>query len=159
MREGSHDRSYRILPGQTHYGVYHSQDTGKLLFLYGILDIFSDIKPDESTLFEISNLIYSPSYVSLESALSYYGLIPEAVFSINSVSTRKTAVFKTPLAVFNYRKIKKSLFFGYILQKYNNKSYKIASPEKAILDYFYHRAEIGKHYDFESLSPSFGKII
>src|SRR5579864_6761878 len=52
--------------------------------------IFSDLKLSEDVLFLIANRIYSPSYVSLESALSYYGLIPEGVLSITSVSTRKT---------------------------------------------------------------------
>jgi predicted transcriptional regulator of viral defense system len=113
--------------------------------------IFSDLKVDENIFFEIANRIYSPSYVSLESALSHYGLIPEGVFSVTSVSPRKTAAFNTPLASFSYRKIKTSLFFGYILEKYDSKVYRIASPEKALLDYFYLKAGINKKYDFDSL--------
>jgi len=113
--------------------------------------IFSDIKTDDYVLYEIANRIYSPSYVSLEAALSYYGLIPESVYSITSVSTRKTNSFKTPLAVFNYRKIKNSLFFGYIIERYNNRVFKIASPEKAILDLFYLRPDLNSTGDLSSL--------
>ena len=113
--------------------------------------IFSDVKTNDSTLFEIANRIYNPSYVSLEMALSHYGLIPESIYTVTSVSTRKTAVFSTPLAVFNYRKIKNSLFFGYRLENYDHKVFKIASPEKALLDLFYLKADIKKQYDFESL--------
>lgn len=113
--------------------------------------IFSDVKTNDSTLFEIANRIYNPSYVSLEMALSHYGLIPESVYTVTSVSTRKTAVFSTPLAVFNYRKIKNSLFFGYRLENYDHKVFKIAWPEKALLDFFYLKADIKKQYDFESL--------
>lgn len=113
--------------------------------------IFSDIKTDDYALYEIANRIYSPSYVSLEAALSYYGLIPESVYSITSVSTRKTSSFKTPLAVFNYRKVKNSLFFGYIIEKYSNGVFKIASPEKAILDLFYLKPALNNTVDLSSL--------
>src|SRR3989338_1042202 len=61
----------------------------------------------------ISNILYSPSYISLEYALDFYGLIPEAVFSLTSISTRKTKSFTNPLCTFFYRSVKPSLFFGY----------------------------------------------
>jgi len=113
--------------------------------------IFSDLKLDENSIFEIANKIYSPSYVSFETALAYYGLIPESVYGITSASTRRTYAFKTSLAEFSYRTIKPHLFFGYNLIEHNGKYFKIASPEKAVLDYFYINPGIKDTNDFESL--------
>jgi len=110
--------------------------------------IFADTKMDENVLFLIANRIYSPSYVSFESALAHYGLIPEGVYTITSVSAAKTAKFKTPLAEFSYRGIKPSLMFGYQLGKYENRNYKIAEIEKTVLDYLYLNPHIVREEDF-----------
>lgn len=110
--------------------------------------IFSDLEINEKVLFLIANRIYSPSYVSLESALSYYGLIPEAVYAITSISTRKTEKFKTPIAEFFYHKIKPELFFGYQLVNIAEQQYKIAEIEKTVLDYLYFNPNIICEADF-----------
>jgi len=98
---------------------------------------FSDINLNELKLFLVANKLYSPSYVSLDIALSHYGLIPEGVYSVTSISTRKTSEFNTSLGNFLYRNIKPQLFFGYSLAKIEDQEYKIAEIEKAVLDYFY----------------------
>lgn len=113
--------------------------------------IFSDLNLEDNSLFEIANKIYSPSYVSLETSLSYHGLIPESIYTVTSISARKTNTFNTAIAVFSYRKIKNNLFFGYEIEKYGHKAFKIASPEKALLDLFYLKPDIRKYNDFESL--------
>lgn len=113
--------------------------------------IFSELQVNENALFEIANRIYSPSYVSLEMGLYYYHLIPENVYSITSVSTRRTYDFQTSIGHFSYRTIKPGLFWGYNLVGYNNKIFKIASIEKVILDYFYIHTDIRKKSDFISL--------
>ncbi len=110
--------------------------------------IFSDFALNENGLFEIANRIHSPSYVSLEMALSYYRLIPESVYAITSASTRKPYTYTTLIGEFRYRKIKPSLYFGYDLVNYDNKRFKIASIEKTILDYFYLNPHIA---DFSTL--------
>jgi len=110
--------------------------------------MFADTNLNENTLFLIANLIYPPSYVSFESALAHYGLIPEGVYTITSVSTAKTAKFKTPVAEFTYRRIKPSLMFGYRLEKYGNRNYRIAEIEKTVLDYLYINPYIVKEEDF-----------
>ena len=120
--------------------------------------IFSNLKLDDWTLYEIANRIYSPSYVSLETALSYYGLIPESIYSVASVSTRKTKSFKTPVSTFNYRKIKSSIFFAYRIEKYDNNIFKIASPEKAVLDLFYLMPNLKDPDDFDSLRINNGNF-
>lgn len=121
--------------------------------------IFSDPKLDDNVLYEIANKIYNPSYISLETALSYYGLIPESVYALTSVSTRKTITFNTSIAVFSYRKIRDDLFFGYIIENHDKKVYKIASPEKAILDLLYLKTDIRSYSDFESLRINPGNFI
>jgi len=113
--------------------------------------IFSDLELNENALFEIANKIYKPSYISFETALSFYHLIPESVYGITSASTRRTYKFKTQMAEFSYRTIKPELFFGYELVSYKNKRFKIASIEKTILDYFYINSHIKKENDFACL--------
>lgn len=110
--------------------------------------IFADTLLNEEFLFLIANKLYVPSYVSLEMALSYYDLIPEGVYSITSISSKKTASFKTPIAVFSYRKIKAKLLFGYRLEKQKGQGYKIADMEKAVLDYLYFNHNIVNEADF-----------
>lgn len=102
-------------------------------------------------LYFASNKIYQPSYISLESAFSYYGIIPEQVFTINWVSTKKTNYFKTDFWVFNYKKINPKLFFWYNIISLKENKVLIASLEKAILDYFYLYDNIKSTVDFEYL--------
>lgn len=113
--------------------------------------IFSDLRLNENVLFEIANRIYNPSYISFEAALSYYHLIPDSVYVTTSASTRRTYNFKTPIGKFKYTTIKPELFFGYNLENFNNKCFKIASIEKAILDYFYINSDLKKESDFAEI--------
>lgn len=92
---------------------------------------------EKISLLSIANYLYQPSYISLEFALRYYQLIPEEVYQITSVSTRKTAQFKNSLAYFYYRHIKESLFWGFDTISVNNQSVFMALPEKALIDFFY----------------------
>ena len=110
--------------------------------------IFSDLEINESALFFIANKIYSPSYISLEMAFSYYNLIPEAVYGITSVASDKTNNFKTDFGKFTYRHIKSELMFGYRLVEYKNYNFRIAEVEKAILDYFYLNSHLKTENDF-----------
>jgi predicted transcriptional regulator of viral defense system len=104
---------------------------------------------NEETLFLMVNHLYSPSYVSFETALSYYGLIPEGVYSITSAATKKTTSFKSPTANFIYHRIKPQLYFGYRLASQGGQGYKVADPEKAVLDYLYLHPEIVREADFQ----------
>ena len=87
----------------------------------------------------IANKLYSPSYVSLEFALSYYGVIPETVYGITSVTAKATNSFETLGKVFSYRKIKKAAYTGYEIQKQQDLSFYIADAEKAFVDANYLR--------------------
>jgi len=110
--------------------------------------IFSDLKINEKTLYFIANKIYKPSYVSLESALSYYNLIPESVYTIISASSDKTNNFSNNIGQFSYRQLKSVLMFGEELIKYKNQNIKMASSEKALLDYFYLNPHLKNENDF-----------
>ena len=127
------------------------QDKGYIKKIIRGYYLFSDIELSEEILFKIANRIYSPSYVSLESALSYYHIIPESVYGITSISTRKTYRFTTSIGEFIYRTLKSTLFFGYDLIKFQEKHLRMARTEKALLDYFYLHPDIETEQDFDSL--------
>ncbi len=87
--------------------------------------------------FYIANYLYSPSYISLYTALEYYKLIPEHTAIIQSVTTRDTRQWHTPLGSFHYHSLKPNRFSGYKLIHLGNHSQQkalIASPEKALVD-------------------------
>ncbi|MBU1121299.1 MAG: hypothetical protein ABIH71_01805 [Candidatus Omnitrophota bacterium] len=127
------------------------QDKGYIIKIVKGYYVFSDLEVNENILFSIANKIYNPSYISLEMALAYYRLIPESVYNITSVSTRKTYRFKTKVAEFSFRSISPRLFFGYQIIKYAKGSFNIARAEKALLDYLYLNKHILTKDDFVSL--------
>lgn len=98
----------------------------------------------ESTPYEIiANSLYFPSYVSMEWALQFYGLIMDRVSTVTSVTLLRSKDFKTPYASFSYKHITKNRYpVGYIT-KINKAgdSFLIARPEKALIDYVNIRAK------------------
>lgn len=84
----------------------------------------------------IANHLYGPSYVSLESALSYHNLIPERVYRVRSVTMKRFKMYETPLGVFEYRTVSPEYFSIGIQQQVtqDNTAFLIASPEKALCD-------------------------
>lgn len=95
------------------------------------------LKDSHPSLYSIANKLYQPSYISLESALSYYGIIPEVVYTVTSVTTKPTREFTTPKSVFSYQRIKKSVFAGYSPVVLEGNVVLLAEPEKALADYLY----------------------
>jgi predicted transcriptional regulator of viral defense system len=116
---------------------------------------FSNVENTEELCWYQANHLVQPSYISFESALSYYGFIPEGVFSITSVTTLKTVKIDTGDKNFIYRYIKPSRFFGYKIIYYqygsNKLPIKFASPEKALLDYLYFNSQIRTTEDIADL--------
>ena len=83
----------------------------------------------------LANMIYGPSYVSLEYALSYHGLIPERVETVTSVTTRRSRSFNTPFGVFTYHMMALSRYAtGAIFETVGEIPFLVASPEKALAD-------------------------
>lgn len=86
----------------------------------------------------IANQLYSPSYVSLEYALNFYGLIPERVVELTCVTTKKTMRFVNDLGNFTYQHLKPETFRGFKAVKDNSGlTFFIAEPEKAVIDFLY----------------------
>lgn len=114
------------------------QNSGKLIQLkrgiYLLSEAYSKV---EANGLYIASLLNQPSYISLEKALEYYGLIPEAVPVYTSVTTKRPGEFVCIAGRFDYRHIKKSLFWGYNSVTFDKQTAFIALPEKALLDFFY----------------------
>lgn len=85
--------------------------------------------------FELAQKIYSPSYVSLESALSHHGWIPEAVYTVTSVCLKRSTAFQTPVGNFSFLRIPKFNFIGIERVQQGRRVHLIASPTKALADY------------------------
>ena len=85
----------------------------------------------------LASVLTEPSYLSMEKAMEYHNLIPEAVSIYTSITTKRPKTIKTSLGVFSYRHIKTSLFWGYNSVTVNKQTAFIACPEKALLDFFY----------------------
>lgn len=86
----------------------------------------------------IANRIYSPSYISLHSALSHYGMIPEGIIAVTSVTSLKTVSFSNRFGEYSYQSVKPELMFGYRpLRLHDGRALLIATPEKALLDLLY----------------------
>ncbi len=113
--------------------------------------VFSDLPSNEQSLFLIANSIYHPSYISLEMAFSLYHLIPESVYTVTSVTSRKTSDFQTSRGNFSYRHMKPNLMFGYELRDYGKHRFAVAEIEKAVLDYLYLNPHIQDARDFDGL--------
>lgn len=113
------------------------QEKGYIIKLRRGYYSFEEVEKGESFRYFSANKMYSPSYISMESALSYYNLIPEGVFTTVSLTTRNTTTFRTPVGSFSYRNLKSQLFFGYRLLNINGITIKMAEPEKSLLDYLY----------------------
>jgi len=84
----------------------------------------------------LANLIYGPSYISLEYALQYYGLIPERVEAVTSVSSGRSRRFSTPVGIFTYKIVPTEAFtIGVdLLETTQGRTYLCALPEKALAD-------------------------
>ncbi len=117
--------------------VVNLEKNGELIRLKrGIYLVSSNIHRQNISKELIANHLYGPSYVSLETALSFYNLIPERVHSIRSMTLKRGREFITPVGNFEYIKSEISYFRVGINQKNINDRYvfMIASPEKALCD-------------------------
>jgi predicted transcriptional regulator of viral defense system len=97
---------------------------------------------------ELGQMIYGPSFISLESALEYHRMIPERVYEVTSVTTNRSVEFSTPIGLFSYKKIPKTNFLlGVERIEKNSTCYFMAHPWRAIADLIY----IG-HRDWSGLN-------
>lgn len=85
----------------------------------------------------VANKMYQPSYISLHYALNFYGIIPEVINKVTSVSTLKSNQFDNSIGEFSFQSIQPKLFFGYETKKTDSFDLLMACPEKALIDFFY----------------------
>lgn len=96
------------------------------------------------SMYALSQRVYGPSYVSMETALSYHGWIPEAVCACTCASFGSARDFDTPLGIFNYRRIPQRVFYAEVERCVDpdGNVFFMASPVKALADYVYaHRVD------------------
>ena len=92
----------------------------------------------------LAQRIYGPSYISLETALSYHGWIPEAVYAVTSTSLDRSREFDTPMGHFSFTRVPQETFYAEVVrvEKEDGGSFLLASPLKALADYVYaHRCD------------------
>lgn len=102
----------------------------------GLFVVSPEISKCEISRELIANHLYGPSYISLESALSYHSLIPERVYAVRSVTEKRAKRFTTPFGTFDYRSVPENYFsIGIQQEQSESKSiFLIASPEKSLCD-------------------------
>lgn len=117
-------------PAVMNLQLHQWKKNGDILALKRGLFVFADYPLHEHKA-NIARMLYQPCYFSLEYALSFYGIIPEAAFTYTLVTTKATRYFKTPVGNFSYRTIKREAFTGF------DPNTLMAEKEKALVDYFY----------------------
>ncbi len=120
--------------------------------LYASTDFFEKNKADISYSFYLANVIRTPSYVSSWTALQYYNLATEAIYSIISVTPKVTRSYQTKAGNFAYQSIKKDLFFNFSLVK-GRFIFFIASPGKALFDLLYFKTHQFRGIKTENIKP------
>jgi len=115
-------------------------------------DLYACVEPileSEIPDFYVANRLYTPSYVSLETALSLYNIIPEIAAQVTSVTTKPSREFKNRHGVFIYRSCRKRAFTGYRIVAYEGYKVLIADEEKALVDFLYFKQRQGLSIDFD----------
>ncbi|MBR8758998.1 type IV toxin-antitoxin system AbiEi family antitoxin domain-containing protein [Porphyromonas levii] len=128
-----------VAPDLNLTNLYRWTDKGYLVKLRNGCYAFRECTRNGAYNYFFSQFIYRPSYISLETALSFYGLIPEAVVSMTAVTTLGTKTFINDTGQYSYRTISRQHFWGYSKHLMSNgrQSYYLADMEKAILDFLY----------------------
>lgn len=113
---------------------------------------FPEYKDKRDYAYYFANRIYRPSYISLHTALAFYGMIPETVVQITSVTSLKTASFKNEFGEYIYKSVNGNLIFGYDLKPMEEgRTLQFAKPEKALLDLLYLYPEYNSKQDLIDL--------
>lgn len=128
-----------VSPAEVHRQLTRWVKAGKVLQLrrglYSIAEPYQKVSPHP---FLIANHLKSASYVSLQSALSHHGMIPEYVPVVTSVTTGRPGRVSTGIGNFEFRHVKKEFFWGYReVEVATNQRVFLASPEKSLLDLVY----------------------
>ncbi len=131
---GSEDRRYGL--------VKRALASGEIMHIRrGLYCLAPKYQKKSVNLYALAQHVHGPSYVSLESALSWHGWIPEAVHAVTSVSFKKSREFKTPLGIFSYDRVPQRVFYSEVerLADTSGNVFLMAKPMKALADYVYVR--------------------
>jgi predicted transcriptional regulator of viral defense system len=126
-------------PREIHRQLSRWKQSGKIYQLrrglYSLAPPYQKVHPHP---FLVANRLVSASYVSLQSALAYYGMIPEYVPVTTSATTSRPARWETPFGIFDFRHIQIAFFDGFRMVDLGEKQQAfVATPEKALLDLIY----------------------
>jgi len=100
-------------------------------------NLLSQSSQKETFLEYVGSIAKYPSYISLEYALAKYGLIPESIYVITYITTKKPGLYSCKTINYKYRNIKPDLFNSYEVKKYNDSNYFFAPKFKALFDFIY----------------------
>ena len=115
--------------------LYEWRKAGKLISLrrgmYALAEPYRRVAAHPALL---SNQLYTPSYISMHWALSFYGLIPEKAVVYTAATPRVPRTFENFFGVYRYSNLKQKFFFGYRAVDMGGENVFVAAPEKALLD-------------------------
>lgn len=133
LLKGTDDARYSIVKRALKAGLLVHMRKG----LYLIASKIKRVLPDE---FELSLLIYEPSIISLESALSYHGWIPEAVYTTTCATPKRAQEFETPIGFYSYKHVPEQGFYvGVARIATQTGIFLVADPWRALADFMYTR--------------------
>lgn len=145
---GSDDRRYGL--------VRRAIASGEIIHIRrGLYCLARKYQKQGMNLQALAQHVYGPSYVSLESALSWHGWIPEAVHGVTNVSSKKSKEFVTPFGLFSYARVPQAVFYCDVhrLVDESGQVFLMASPLKALADYVYLRKK-----DWRGIAPVLGSL-
>ena len=125
--------------------VHRAVSAGEIIRLRpGLFLLAPEFQKTHPHPFVVAAMLHSPSHVSLESALSHHGLIPEAVFQVSSVTSARSRTFHTPVGVFSFVRVPASdPTAGVRALKVDGRSWAfVATPLRAIADLIYTRRDV-----------------
>lgn len=139
------------LPGLRRETLYRWRRKGYISMAAPGFYVLAGSIENERDLFAVASRLYTPSFVSLESALAWHGLIPETPLSVTSVTTRKTRTISSEIGEFIYRTVKPDYWFGYEVEGTQSSRFMMAKPERAIIDLLYLRRDLRTPEDIVEL--------
>ncbi len=107
----------------------------------GLYCLAPEFQKKPVSVYSLAERIYGPSYISMETALSHHGWIPEAVRACTCASFGNSKEFETPLGLFSYKRVPQHTFFLGVkrCKDENGNVFFMAAPAKALADYLYVR--------------------
>lgn len=133
--------------------LYEWQLKGYILKLRNSWYCLPDFLKEPYSTWMIANTVHAPSYISLESALSFYGIIPEGVHMCTSVCTSRTLRIHMAGHEYEFSQLREKHYCGYRLEETGTlgRRLRIADPEKAVADFFYLRTSYNSENEIREL--------